>query len=203
MTFCALALILLVDVSGSISATNLQLQQQGLANAFRDPQMQQLIVSQPGGIAIKLVEWATWPNPRINWVHLRSSADSERLARAIEALPPQNGGNTAIGMALEHAIHSFENVPCEPERRIIDVSGDGSSNSGPDPEESKARAEQEGIVINGLPIVTLQEPEVADYYRQRVITWDGFVIEASGYEDFARAIRKKISLEIASRNQGG
>ena len=52
------------------------------------------------------------------------------------------------------------------------------------------------ITVNGLAIVH-DEPNIADYYRQYVITGKGaFVIVANGVVDFARAIRKKLVQEI-------
>jgi len=55
-----------------------------------------------------------------------------------------------------------------------------------------------GIRINGLPIVTPAEPDLAQWYKANVIGGDGAFLEvANGFEDFARAMRRKFELEIA------
>ena len=57
-------------------------------------------------------------------------------------------------------------------------------------------------MINGLPILAL-EPDLDRYYRQSVIGGPGaFVIAASGYEQFAVALRSKLITEIASSGSG-
>ncbi len=64
----------------------------------------------------------------------------------------------------------------------------------------------DGIVINGLPIVN-DRPDPWDfspplnldlYYEDCVIGGPGsFIVVADGFKDFARAIRRKMILEIA------
>jgi len=63
-----------------------------------------------------------------------------------------------------------------------------------------------GITINGLPIVNdkpsrfgrRQIPNLDLYYQDCVIGGNGaFLIVANGFADFARAIRRKMVLEIA------
>jgi len=50
MLACAVALILLVDISSSVSEKNYELQKRGIAEAFKDPQIQKTIEAQPGGL---------------------------------------------------------------------------------------------------------------------------------------------------------
>ena len=58
------------------------------------------------------------------------------------------------------------------------------------------------MIINGLPILTL-EPELEAYYRQRVIGGPGaFVIAVKSYEEFAEAVRRKLVTEIAGEDSG-
>ena len=55
-----------------------------------------------------------------------------------------------------------------------------------------------GVVINGLPILSL-EPDLDRYYFNRVIGGPGsFVVAASNYETFAEAVLRKLILEIAA-----
>ncbi len=54
----ALELALLVDVSGSVDATEYNLQKQGYINAFNDAVIQANITSLTGGIAVTYIEWS-------------------------------------------------------------------------------------------------------------------------------------------------
>ena len=74
-------------------------------------------------------------------------------------------GSTAMGDAMVEGMASFDRAPCEPVRKVIDVSGDGRNNDGSiAPDDVRVRAHARGITINGLPIRG-DEPDVADYYR--------------------------------------
>ncbi|MDJ0534243.1 MAG: DUF1194 domain-containing protein [Xenococcaceae cyanobacterium MO_207.B15] len=73
-------------------------------------------------------------------------------------------------------------------------------------DEARQNAVNNGITINGLPILpsrikkgTIQwrETEIEEYYELNVIAGDGaFVEPAYGFEDFTRAIKKKLIWEI-------
>ena len=54
-----LELSLVVDVSGSISTTEYNLQMDGYANAFRDPTVISGILSYANGIAVNMVQFAS------------------------------------------------------------------------------------------------------------------------------------------------
>jgi hypothetical protein len=60
-----------------------------------------------------------------------------------------------------------------------------------------------GIQINGLPIVTKAEPDLAEWYASNVVGGPGAFLEvAHGFEDFARAMHRKFLLEIAAATHG-
>jgi hypothetical protein len=197
MLACAIALILLVDVSGSVTQTNYELQKRGLALAFQDPQVQKTIESQPGGVALAVHEWTDTTDVVISWVLLKNKTDSEQFASKILNLKYPHGMSTAMGDAIAKAVDYFESAPCEPDRKVLDVSGDGASNSGLDIEISRKKAIDNLVTINGMPILTPVEPQVMEYYRDNVISPDGFLVAAHGYEDFTRAIKRKLIMEIA------
>lgn len=197
MLACAVALILLVDVSGSVSPTNYELQKRGIAEAFKDPQVQKTIEAQPGGVALSLHEWADTSDVVIPWVILKTKKDSEDLADKILDLQHTSGMTTAMGEAIVKGVDYFESTPCEPERKVIDVSGDGPSNFGIEIEVARKKAIDNLVTINGMPILTPVEPTLLEYYTDKVITSDGFILSADGYEDFTRAIKRKLILEIA------
>ena len=197
MLACAVALILLVDISSSVSEKNYELQKRGIAEAFKDPQIQKTIEAQPGGLALSLHEWTDTSNVSIPWVILKTKKDLEDLSNKILNLKYAIGMTTAMGDAIIKGVEYFDSTPCEPERKIIDVSGDGPSNTGVEIEVARKKAIDNLVTINGMPIITTGEPRLSDYYIDKVITPDGFVLSADGYEDFTRAIKRKLTFEIA------
>ena len=86
-------------------------------------------------------------------------------------------------------------------KRVIDVSGDGSNNRGRDVREARDEAVRAGVIINGLPIVSL-EYDLDKYYFNNVIGGPGaFIVPADSYDNFAQAVLRKLILEIASNER--
>jgi len=197
----AVQLVLSVDVSGSVSQDRFELQRQGYAAAFRDTQVLRAIQStSTGSIAVAMVQW-TGPSLHVvavDWTLINDAASAARFAAAIEAAPRALfGGGTSISGAIDYARDMLSRAPFQGERRVIDVSGDGSNNRGRPAEDARDEAVQAGVAINGLPILTI-EPELDEYYRRNVIGGPGaFVIAVRRYDDFAAAVRKKLITEIA------
>ena len=199
----ALALVLAVDASGSVDNRRFELQKQGYAAAFRSPKVLNSIRSlMTQSIAVTMVQWT---GPRlhvvvVDWMLVKDEASVNALAAAIEAAPRQLfGGGTSISGAIDYARLLLAQCPCNPARRVIDVSGDGSNNSGRPVTQARDEAVHDGIGINGLPILSI-EPFLDRYYYDNVIGGPGaFMIPAENYDTFADAILKKLITEIAMR----
>jgi hypothetical protein len=196
-----LELILAVDASGSVDAGEFELQRRGYADAFRDPQVQSAIAS--GGhqaIAVTMVQWTGPQLQRIvvPWTLVRGREGAKALADRIESAPRQLfGGGTSISGAIDFSVAFFSANPHKGERRVIDISGDGSSTSGRSITRARDEAVALGIGINGLPITT-DEPYLDRYYEEFVIGGPGaFMIPAENFETFGEAVRRKLILEIA------
>lgn len=198
MISCALALVLLLDVSLSVHPNDYVLQRDGVAQAFADASVQQ-IIHREGGIAITVIEWATQQRVVIPWRHVTHITQVQQFSQEVALLQRSMSGYTGIGDAIQAGMDSLVNVPCEPERIVFDVSGDGVNNQGPIAEIARDAAQAQGIQINGLPILNNPEIDLESYYRSSVITSDGFVVVADGFGDFSRAIRRKLVMEIGSR----
>jgi hypothetical protein len=194
-------LVLAVDVSGSVSQDRFELQREGYAAAFRSPAVLQAIRStSAGSIAVAMLQW-TGPALHVvaaDWTAIDDADSAERFAEAIERAPRELfGGGTSISGAIDYARRMIADSPYQGQRLVIDVSGDGANNRGRPAEDARDEAVQAGMVINGLPILTL-EPELDAYYRQSVIGGPGaFVIAVKSYEEFADAVRRKLVTEIA------
>jgi hypothetical protein len=195
------ALILLIDVSGSIDNTEYDLQKNGIAAAFRDPAVVRAIWNQPyGRMAVAVVEWSDTANLVIPWTVLEDEVSSTQFAAMLDDVVRTSRGSTALGTAIAFAVDLFESCGCEAGRRVIDVSGDGLNNSGAlSASAGRDLAVSRGIIINGLPITGEgSDAGLYEHYDAEVKGGTGaFIIEASGFEDFARAIRQKLVLEIA------
>jgi Protein of unknown function (DUF1194) len=196
-------LVLAVDVSGSVSQDRFELQREGYAAAFRSPAVLQAIRStSAGSIAVAMLQW-TGPALHVvaaDWTAIDDADSAERFAEAIERAPRELfGGGTSISGAIDYARQMIADSPYQGQRLVIDVSGDGANNRGRPAEDARDEAVQAGMVINGLPILTL-EPELDAYYRQSVIGGPGaFVIAVKSYEEFADAVRRKLVTEIAGK----
>lgn len=198
-----LALVLAVDISNSMDATQFQLQMAGLAQAFEDQAVQDAIVSgRHGRIIVTLVAWSDKPRIAIPWTPLGSELEAFAFAETIRDLPRIAGNFTCMADALNFV--SDRVLPLQPvpaERQIVDVSGDGRENCNPKKPLDAVRSElvAKGVTINGLPILEGVEADLLEqWYVDNVIGGPfAFVLPAQGYNDFARAIRRKFLVEIS------
>ncbi|MCC7275377.1 MAG: DUF1194 domain-containing protein [Alphaproteobacteria bacterium] len=205
-----LELVLAVDVSGSIDREEARLQREGYVAALVDPEVLQAIRGGPlGRIAVTYFEWAGYRHRRllVEWQVIHDRASAERFAARLAAAPVGTGVSTSISGAIEFALPLFGAAGQAGERRVIDISGDGPNNDGPNVEAAREAALAMGVTINGLPILN-DRPNVAafpnlddldDYYAGCVIGGPGaFMVVADGFDSFAAAIRRKLILEIAA-----
>ncbi len=194
----SIELVLAVDTSLSVNNEEYALQMRGIAQAFRSPDIIDLI-GLYDGVAVSLIQWGGWTSEKhtVPWQLLKSRASILAFARQVERTKRENVGYfTAIGTAIGAAMKSIIENKYEGKLRKIDVSGDGVNNAGPTPQSTRAVAEQLGISVNGLAIRT-DLSILDDYYRENVIAGPGaFVITADNYNDFARAMHKKLKKEL-------
>jgi len=208
-----LLLVLAMDVSRSMDQAKFQLQRQGYAAAISDPQVLHAIDSGPHQkIAICFVDWSGPFEQKlvIDWSIIDGPAAAARFADRIVEAPRSFYNSTSIGFAIDFAAVQIARAPFEAERHAIDVSGDGTNNSGRDVRFFRDRAVAQGIIVNGIVILTdiqfSQYPlhtnppgGIEKYYRDNVIGGPGsFVMVAEDYNSFGRAMVKKLIAEIAS-----
>ena len=195
-----MALVLAVDTSRSVDNKEYNLQMAGLATAFRDPSVQYAITTAASrGLAVTLVQWSASDEQvqSVPWTLLTDFDSIDRFANRISLAPrAMKGGKTALGEAMAHGVELISELGFVARRNVIDISGDGGSNEGRLPQESRELAREAGIVINGIAILN-EEPRLDHYFRSDVIVGSGaFLITAVDYVDFARAIRMKLLREI-------
>ncbi|MDF2115635.1 DUF1194 domain-containing protein [Roseiarcaceae bacterium H3SJ34-1] len=195
-----LELVLAVDASGSVSQQRFNLQKQGYVQALQDPRVVRAILSgQTQSIAVTMFQW-TGPSVSaevIPWMKIADEPSARAVADAIAEVPRRiYGGGTSISGAIDRAMtlfgRSFRGA-----RRVIDISGDGANSSGRPVSRARDEAVAQGVVINGLPILSV-EPDLDQHYQDEVIGGPGaFMIVIHDYDQFADAIVKKLIAEIS------
>ena len=192
-------LVLAIDSSASVDSSEYYLQLNGIADAFRRPEIIAAILQQGDGVAVSLVHWGGWADSVLDppWRLLESEADIARFSAELEQVKRKHVGHlTAIGHAIDVSVELIEGNDVHGRFRKIDISGDGRNNSGRSPNEARQRAIANNITINGLALLT-DDPALSDYYERNVIAGPTrFVLRADSYDDFAFAMANKLHREL-------
>jgi Ca-activated chloride channel homolog len=194
---CETALLLSIDVSGSIDGGEYRLQTEGLAAALSDPEVADALVR--GQVALAVLQWSGIDQQSVvlPWQRMLSAEAVTRFAAEAAALSRAfYGSDTAVGESLRTATAQFTAVP-DCRQKVIDVSGDGQENAGFTDAAARAEAMDAGLTINAIAI---EEPgpasPITSYYRRWVITPGGFVMTARGLQDYAETLRLKLLREL-------
>jgi hypothetical protein len=193
---CALALVLLFDVSGSISDSEMRTQRDGTADALVSEDIVNIVEATPDGIALQATAFGPWPEAVVPWVHARSREDLVVFADQLRGYERddeiQNG--TYTGRAIRFAANQFQEMPCVADQHIIDVTTDGETELSA-LVSARDDAEAVGITINAIAIG--EGSYLVEYLRENLVTSFGFVMPARDASIFRRAIRRKIAMELA------
>ncbi len=193
----ALELALVIDVSGSISATEYALQRTGYVNAFSDPTIQANILSYApsGGVAVAVYQFSTDAAVAINWVQIDSAGDLASFIASLGTMARLSSGSTDVSDGIDIGRTGIQTNGFEGARLVMDVSGDGEDNVGgvAGVIASRNATSAAGITINGLPIGSAS---LTTYYNANVKTASGFVVAANTFADFESAVKTKIGREI-------
>ena len=221
------ALIVSVDVSGSVDDGRYALQMDGIARALEDNAVIAAILGgRRGSIFFTLVEWSERPAISIPWTRIASKEDALALAAQVRRTPRQEGEFTCVAHMMKFVSDLVVTTKPAPASRVVmDVSGDGVDNCDGD-EATIANRDilvATGMTINGLPInendpsrplgagafrapgrpfqqrtLTAEIETLEPWYEKHVIGGDGaFLLPANGYKDFRHAIRQKFVVEIS------
>ena len=210
-TLVDLQLVLAVDISRSMDQDEQTLQRAGYVAALRDPEVIRAIQGGPlGRIAISYVEWAGHglQTVLVPWTLIDGAQSAALVADALAVQPLQRLRRTSISNALTFSAAHFETSGFQSARRVIDVSGDGPNNQGFGVVAARDAVVDQGITINGLPIMLktgfpsgfFDVQDLDLYYEDCVIGGFGaFIVTVQDMTEFADAIRRKLILEIAGR----
>jgi len=207
-----LLLVLAADVSRSIDDGEFNLQRKGYAAAMTDPRVLRAIAGgRNHAIAITFIEWsgASDQNVVVDWTVVRDEEAAGGIAATMIAAPRSFLGRTSISAAIDYSLERLAAAPPQAEKRIIDVSGDGTNNSGRPVTEARDQAVASGVTINGLAIINTQaNPGYAfhtqppgglpKYFEENVIGGPGaFLLQVENFDTFAEEITRKLVTEIA------
>lgn len=210
---CRLALVLAIDVSGSVGAVEDRLQRGGLAAALLAPEVERAFL-EGGPVALYVFEWAGEASQvalLAGWQMIEGERDLVQAAAVIGQSRrtgfPHTEDGTALGAALIHASEAFAAGP-DCRERIVDVSGDGVSNLGPEPEAVYRSYPFDGVTVNALVIDTPEEDpflaarmgydgELVKWFTSAVLHGPGsFFVLADDFEDYERAMTAKLLREL-------
>jgi Protein of unknown function (DUF1194) len=207
-----LVLVLAADVSRSIDNEKFQLQREGYAAAISDQRVLGAIRSgRNGRIGVMYVEWSGVGSQRvlIDWTTIGNAEAAKGFGDRLLEAPRSFADRTSISGAIAFAMDQFSRAPYEAARRTIDISGDGTNNSGADVMAARDTALAQDVTINGLVILsdsplpwnpdhTNPPGGLDNYYRTHVVGGPGaFVLVADGFNSFGEAIIRKMIAEVA------
>jgi hypothetical protein len=203
-------LVLAVDVSYSMDPEEQALQREGYMAAITSREFMLAIKEgMHGKVAMTYFEWAGVHHRQIivPWRLIDGPESADAFAADIARARYTRASRTSISGALEFGSLLFNGSGYRGLRRVIDVSGDGVNNNGPLVNVTRDEVLAKGITINGLPIIlkrpnrgTMDIDNLDVYYEDCVIGGPGsFVIPIRDRDEFKKAIRTKLVLEIAGR----
>jgi hypothetical protein len=193
-------LVLALDSSASVDGREFQLQNEGIALAFRDPEVLQAVDNlKPFGAAIAIIQWGGPGETQVvlPFTHIENARDAKAFGFRMSLVRRwMRASVTSVATGISDSAALLEANAFDGQRKVIDVSGDGPDNSGGDLEGARKKALASGITINGLSIEA-EETGLHAYYRDHVIIGaDSFAEPAQGFEDFARAMKEKLLREL-------
>ena len=196
----AIELVLALDSSASIDHDEFQLQLDGLAAAFREPDVLGAVDRlKPLGVAVAVIQWGGPGETRtvLPFTHLETARDAKAFGFRVSLIRRwMRASSTSIATAIADAAALIVGNEFDGQRLVIDVSGDGPDNGSTDLDAARKRVRMAGITVNGLAIEA-EDKALKGYFRDRVIIGaDSFVEPAEGFADFARAIKEKLLREL-------
>jgi Ca-activated chloride channel family protein len=194
---CDTALLLAIDISGSIDAGEYALQTAGLAKALRDPAVVEALVA--GQVALAVVQWSGTGAQALvlPWQRMLDPGAVARFADRARDLPRAfRASDTAVGEAISFSLDQFAAVS-DCRRKVIDISGDGPENAGFTVGRARQAAQVQGVEINAIAIEDMgHSAPISAFYKRWAITKGGFVMTARGLGDYPWAIREKLLREL-------
>lgn len=193
---CEVALMLAVDVSGSVDPDEYRVQMDGLASALVDRSVMGALIE--GKVQLALMQWTGSGRQSvvINWKEMTTEVDVITFADQVVAEPRVwRNFSTAIGEAMALSLAYFAQVP-DCKRHVVDISGDGRSNEGRSPRSLWEQLAEAEVTVNALAIEQ-SVPKLTAYFENEVITGPGaFAVTANTFEEYPEQMVRKLYREL-------
>lgn len=210
---CRLALVLALDVSGSVNEIEYAQQLNGLSEALNSSEVRDTILADRSNpIHLAVFEWSSQNHQFLiqPWIALDTHASIDLAVHRIRAYRKKRAGlKTALSTAMLFAGELLAQKR-ECWQKTIDVSGDGKNNIGPDPKQVYKLNAFADVTVNALVVSdpspvdsALAAEEISDldlklYFENNVIHGPAaFSMIAYGYKDYARAMQRKLLREMS------
>lgn len=194
-----LALVLMIDASGSIAEDRLRLQIEGHARAIEDQTVLRAIgTGTLGRIAITFAGWTSADRQAqlVGWTVIDGAETARSFAAAMRRASVPLPGYTSISGAIDFAVLLLRENGFDPTHRVVDICGNGTNNDGRPVAEARDEAVAEGVTINGLAILDAA-PDLDAYFAAHVIGGSrAFVSVARSMDVFATSVLRKLLQEI-------
>ena len=179
-----------------------QLQRGGLVSALTAPEVQAAFFASDAPVALAVFEWSGRYNQEIvlDWVLIDSPATLLSAAETVAASKrSHNEFPTAMGYALGYGAQMLARAP-DCLQHTIDMAGDGQNNEGFGPQLAYREFAFDEVTVNGLVVNAAEftsETMLIEFYRTEVLRGPGAFLEvAQGFEDYERAMRRKLEREL-------
>ena len=202
-----LAVVVSYDRSESIDKEEAWIQISGLIYTLRHPRFHSAV---SGGfhrrIALSALAWSSFTHNELilPWVQIDSPEQALKIADLLENYlvrvdQKKHGTQTDVAFGIDLALERMRALPWKTRKKVINMVGDGIRNIGRMASIARDEALAENITINGLIMAQGDGIRVlSGYYRREVIGGPFSFVQLSGRnEDFARAMLKKMTREIA------
>ncbi len=208
-----IAIVVSLDRSESIDVEDAGAQIDGLVFTLRHSRFHDAVTAGWfGRIALSVVTWSSFGRHEVilPWMQIAGAGDAEVAATILELdyarqRVARHGTQTDVAFAIEVGMKQLETLPWAASQSVVNVVADGISNIGRVATVDRDAALARGITVNGLIMARGSAIEVLSrYFRREVIGGPtSFVQVSASNEEFARAMLRKILLEMVRLRRPG
>ncbi len=206
-----IAILVSLGRSESIDADDARTQIDGLVFTLRHSRFRDSVAAGWfGSVALTVVTWSSFGRHEVilPWMRIAGAEDADVAATILELdyarqRVASHGTQTDIAFAIEVGMNQLDTLPWEASKSVINVVADGISNIGRVAMVDRDVALARGFTVNGLIMARGSAIEVISrYFRREVIGGPtAFLQVSASNEDFARAMLRKILLEMVRLRQ--
>jgi Ca-activated chloride channel homolog len=216
-------LVTALDTSSSVGRFEEAVEREGLAHALVHPEFLEVVRSGPQGrVGFAVFTWSSHGHTRtvVPWTTIATAEDAKRISQHLLSIDlieesqrldrtipsdhyeaPTEQHQTDIALAIRSASALLGVAPSESRRSVINIVGNGPSNSGMEPADARDAALKVDQIVNGLVIGDSLAADVS-YYRTHVAGGPGsFVMQVSNPHEMMKAFLAKFRLDVAGSSE--